>query len=69
MDFRNQILPVWDSGLDDPDQVLAEAEQAGVNVAALKHNLKLSPDERLDQFLKALAWLEWSREARREEMA
>jgi len=47
--------------------VLAEAEQAGIDVVGLKRNLELSPDERLDQFLKALAWLEWARQARRQE--
>ena len=52
---------------NDPDQVLAEAERAGVDLAGLKRNLELSPDERLDQFLKAWAWLEWAKDARREE--
>lgn len=55
--------------LDDPDQVLAEAERAGVDLAGLKRNLELSPDERLDQFLRAWAWLEWARDARRKEIA
>jgi len=49
-----------DSSSADPDRVLAEAEQAGIDVMGLKRNLELSPDERLDQFLKALAWLEWA---------
>ena len=51
----------------NPDRVLAEAEQAGIDVVGLKRNLELSPDERLDQFLKALAWLEWARQAMRQE--
>ena len=55
--------------LNDPDQVLAEAERAGVDLDGLKRNLELSPDERLDQFLRAWAWLEWARDAKRKELA
>ncbi len=54
---------------NDPERVLAEAQEAGIDVAGLKRNLELSPDERLDQFLKALAWLEWAQQAKRQEAA
>ncbi len=54
---------------NDLERVLAEAQEAGIDVAGLKRNLELSPDERLDQFLKALAWLEWAQQAKRLEAA
>ncbi|MBI3761051.1 MAG: hypothetical protein HY260_04200 [Chloroflexi bacterium] len=60
-----QVIDRPDPPLDDPDRVLAEAERAGVDVMRLRRNLELSPDERLDQFLRALAWLEWAAQARR----
>ena len=63
----NRTALTYEGQNDDPDQVLAEAERAGVNIAALKHNLTLSPDERIDKFLKAWAWLQWAKEARRYE--
>lgn len=55
--------------MNDPERVLAEAEKAGVDVMRLKRNLELTPDERLAQFLKALAWLEWASQARRKTLA
>ncbi|MBI3362811.1 MAG: hypothetical protein HY023_17050 [Chloroflexi bacterium] len=60
-----QVIDRPDPPLDDPDRVLAEAEKAGVDLMRLRRNLELSPDERLDQFLRALAWLEWAAQARR----
>ena len=49
---------------EDLKRILDEARQAGVDIEGLKHNLSLTPDQRLDQFLKALAWLEWAQQAR-----
>ncbi len=65
--MRNKEWGMRAVDFNDPDQVLAEAERAGVDLAGLKRNLELSPDERLDRFLKAWAWLEWARDARPEE--
>jgi hypothetical protein len=65
--MRNKEWGMRAVDFNDPDQVLAEAERAGVDVAGLRRNLELSPDERLDQFLKAWAWLEWAKDARRKE--
>jgi hypothetical protein len=48
---------------EDLNRILDEARQAGVDIEGLKHNLSLTPDQRLDQFLKALAWLEWAKQA------
>ena len=45
---------------EEINRVLDEARQAGVDIEGLKHNLSLTPDQRLDQFLKAVAWLEWA---------
>lgn len=50
----------------DPAQVLAAAEQAGVDVAGLRYNLSLSPEERIAQFLKALAWLTFAEQSQRQ---
>ena len=49
---------------EDLKHILDEARKAGVDIEWLKHNLSLTPDQRLDQFLKALAWLEWAQQAR-----
>lgn len=65
--MRNKEWEMRAEDYNDPDQVLAEAERAGVDLAGLRRNLALSPDERLDRFLKAWAWLEWARDARRKE--
>jgi len=51
----------------EPDQILLEAEKAGVDVDALRYNLSLTPDQRLDKFLKALAWMDWAKDARKVE--
>ncbi len=48
---------------EDLKRILDEAQKAGVDIEGLKHNLSLTPDQRLDQFLKALAWLEWAQQA------
>ena len=45
-------------------RILDEAQKAGVDIEGLKHNLSLTPDQRLDQFLKALAWLEWAQQGK-----
>jgi len=50
---------------EELNRLLDEARQAGVDIEGLKHNLSLTPDQRLDQFLKALAWLEWAQQAQR----
>ena len=42
--------------LRDTEKVLSEAKKAGVDVDALRYNLSLTPEERLNKFLKALAW-------------
>ncbi|MBI5081743.1 MAG: hypothetical protein HZC38_10150 [Chloroflexi bacterium] len=49
---------------EDLKRILDEAQKAGVDVEGLKHNLSLTPDQRLDQFLKALAWLEWAQQGK-----
>lgn len=48
---------------EDLKRILDDAQKAGVDIEGLKHNLSLTPDQRLDQFLKALAWLEWAQQA------
>ena len=49
---------------EDLKRILDEAQKAGVDIEGLKHNLSLTPDQRLDQFLKALAWLEWAQQSK-----
>ncbi|MEK9163348.1 MAG: hypothetical protein AAB261_08580 [Chloroflexota bacterium] len=49
---------------EDLKRILDEAQKAGVDIEGLKHNLSLTPDQRLDQFLKALAWLEWAQQGK-----
>jgi len=49
----------------DPDQVLAEAEKAGVDLDALRYHLSLTPEQRLEKFLTSLVWLDLAKESRR----
>ena len=51
----------------EPDQILLEAEKAGVDLDALRYNLSLTPEQRLDKFLKALAWYEFAKVSRKKE--
>jgi hypothetical protein len=51
--------------MNDTPQILSEAKKAGVDIDALRYNLSLTPEQRLDKFLRALAWLEFAKESRR----
>ncbi|HLF88016.1 MAG TPA: hypothetical protein VI451_03665 [Anaerolineales bacterium] len=53
--------------ITDPDKILFEAKQAGVDLDALRYNLSLTPAQRLEKFLKAFAWYELAKASRRKD--
>lgn len=63
--MEKMISAVSLSPMFDAVQVLEDAKQAGVDIDSLRYNLSLTPEQRLQKFLKALAWHEMAKASKR----